>query len=899
MPRGRVNALSSMLYVLGRWSVKSRKLVVGIWALILVLLGVGMATMGGALDNEVTIPGTESGDALGRLGATFPQIAGANAQLTIAGPDGTKIDEESIKETINQTVAQIAKVPDVQVVTSIDDTLMPAEINDDHTAALINIQLSGSPTDVPASTKEALKDLTGELEEELPSGFVARLGGQLFASEFPTLSLSEALGVLVALVVLVLTLGTLLAAGLPIVIALVGVGISTMLIFLGAALTPVNATTPLLSVMLGLAVGIDYSLFVISRHRDQMRHGVEETESIARATGTAGGAVVFAGVTVMIALLGLSIAGIPFLSVMGLAGAVAVGIAVILTLTLTPALLGFVGKGVLLRKERREKLEAPQPNRFFSGWFKLATKLPVLTIVVVIVGVGLLSLPALHLRLALPDAGVLPKDNQARQAYDLTSEKFGPGYNGMLIVSTPILHSDDPLNLMREVADQIKELPGVKAVPLATPNETIDTGIIQVIPKEGADSVETEQLVHEIRAMHDKLEKEYGVDISVTGMTAVGIDVSAKLSAALAPFALVVVGLSLLLLLVVFRSIAIPITATLGYLLSVAAAFGVVTAIFSDGVFAGFFQVTHQGPVLNFMPIVVMGILFGLSMDYEVFLVSRMREEYVHTGNSRKSIQKGFLGSAKVVTAAAIIMVSVFVAFVPNGDANIKPIALGLAVGVAIDAFMVRMTLIPAVMMLMGEATWWMPKWLDRILPSFDIEGEGVMRQRKLDEWPGRPALVAVSDLAVGASSVSFIVPEGNSLLISGGSNGQSHELLLTLAGRAKPDSGVVKVLGYLLPERAGAVRRKVAYVDAGGDLEEQLRRALREKPKVIAIDLGDSNFDLGSLAGLSEQVPLLVASTGASAASAASALPGSNWSHLKLGVAAAPATTPTSEVRA
>lgn len=887
--------MSSMLYVLGRWAVKRRKLVVSIWILILALLGVGMATVGGTLDNDVSIPGTESGDALGRLSATFPQIAGANAQVIVSGPDGSKVDEGDVKAVINQATTELSKVQGVQVVTSIDDDLMPAEISDDHSAALINIQLSGAPTDVSTSTKDALKDITQELEEELPSGYTARLGGQLFANEFPTLSAAEGIGVLAALIVLVLTLGTLLAAGLPILVAIIGVGASSMLIFLGAALTPINTTTPLLSVMLGLAVGIDYSLFVVSRHRDQMRRGMEKTESIARALGTAGSAVVFAGVTVMIALVGLSVADIPFLTTMGIAGAVAVGIAVLLTLTLLPAMLGFLGKTVLTRKERRTKLEEhPKPNRFFAGWFKVATKLPVLTAVVVIGAVAILSMPALHLRLALPDAGVLPKDNQARQAYDLTAEKFGPGYNGMLIVSTPILKSDDPLNMMHEIADRIKELPGVKAVPLATPNETIDTGIIQVIPEEAADSEQTEQLVHEIRGLHDQLEKEYGVDISVTGMTAVGIDVSAKLSAALAPFALVVVGLSLLLLLIVFRSIAIPITATLGYLLSVGAAFGVVTAIFTDGVMAGLFQVSHQGPILNFMPIVVMGILFGLSMDYEVFLVSRMREEYVHTGKSREAIKNGFLGSAKVVTAAAIIMVSVFVAFVPNGDANIKPIALGLAVGVAVDAFVVRMTLIPALMMLLGKATWWLPAWLDRLLPSFDIEGEEVMKQRKLDGWPGFPTLVAVKDLPVDGSPVSFTVPQGASVLISGGNPQQSRDLLLTLAGRAAPSEGIVKVLGYLLPGRAGAVRRKVAYVDAQlGELNEQLNRAIHEKPSVIAINLGEENFDLAPLAALSTQIPLIVASTAASVA------PGADWSHLTLPPAVLSTSTSTSEVTA
>lgn len=852
--------MSSLLYVLGRWAVKARKLVVALWVVILACLGVGVLLFGGTLNNDVSIPGTESGDALAQLSATFPQVSGTTAQLIVAGPEGAKIDSGQVRDDIDIATADLAQVPGVEVVTAIDDPLMPAEIGTDGSAALITIQLSGAPTDITAETKAELQDISHELSASLPSDYVAHMGGQLFATEFPALSLTEAAGVLIALVVLALTLGTLLAAGLPIVIALVGVGVSSLLIFLGAALTAINTTTPLLSVMLGLAVGIDYSLFIVSRHRDQVRSGMDVPESIARALGTSGSAVVFAGVTVMIALLGLSVAGIPFLTTMGIAGSIAVGIAVLLALTLLPALLGFLGKGILSRKEQRapQRKEA-KPNRFFQGWLTVATKIPALTIVVVIVAVGLLSLPALHLRLALPDAGVLPEDNEARQAYDLTAEEFGPGYNGMLIVSTPILKSDDPLTLMHDVGERIASLPEVESVPVATPNETIDTGIVQVIPKSGPESVETEQLVHDIRALHDELEADYDVDISVTGMTAVGIDVSAKLSAALLPFALVVVGLSLILLLIVFRSIAIPLSATIGYLLSVCAAFGTVTAIFSDGVGASLFGVSRLGPVLNFMPIVVMGILFGLSMDYEVFLVSRMREEHVRTGKSQEAVKSGFLSSAKVVTAAAVIMVSVFVAFVPNGDANIKPIALGLAVGVAIDAFVVRMTLIPAVMVLLGKATWWMPRWLDRLLPSFDIEGEGVLRQRSLSDWPGHDTLIAAKDVKIGKTSHSFMVPSGNSVLVKGDDPEEIRDLMLVFSGRKTAPSGALKILGYLLPERAGAVRHHVAYVDASvGSLDEQLRRAQRERAGAIAVNLGREDIDLSPLVNISPKIPIM-----------------------------------------
>src|SRR5690606_13886009 len=448
--------------------------------------------------------------------------------------------------------------------------------------------------------------------------------------------------------------------------------------------------------------------------------------------------------------VGLGVAGIPFLTIMGVAAAVTVGVTVLVSLTLLPALLGFAGERLRPKPSRRARRAAAaaaaaaqeaddteatrrrapapaapeaRPNRLFTGWVRAVTKIPALTVVLVIAAMGALSYPALDLRLALPDAGVMEEDDPARLTYDLVSEHFGDGFNGPLIVTGSIVTSTDPLALMEQVGDEIEGLPGVADVPLATPNPTADTGIIQVVPEGGPTSAETEDLVREIRGLHDHFLDEYGVDLAVTGFTAVGIDVSDKLGDALLPFALVVVGLSLILLTMVFRSIAVPIKATVGYLFSAGAAFGVVSLVFEHGVFAEALNVTRTGPVISFMPIVLMGILFGLAMDYEVFLVSRMREDYVHGGSARHAITTGFQGSAKVVTAAAVIMIAVFVAFVPHGDMNLKPIALGLAVGVAVDAFVVRMVFVPAVLALLGEKAWYMPRWLDRVLPSFDVEG--------------------------------------------------------------------------------------------------------------------------------------------------------------------------------
>ncbi|MFC7404774.1 MMPL family transporter [Georgenia alba] len=859
--------MSSALYSLGRWAVRMRRLVVLAWILLLALVGGLAALVGQGMDNEVTIPGTESQEALTRLSATFPQVSGASAQVVVVAPDGSTVEDAAVRGPVEDAVTEIGDLEQVAAVTSPYDEVMPASVSDDERATLLTIQLDGDQAAITDATKDALAERADALAAALPDGAQSALGGQLFSTEFPQMSIVEAVGVLVALIVLVATLGSLVAAGLPLLNALLGVAISVCLIFAATALGPVNSTTPMLAVMLGLAVGIDYALFIVSRHRDQLRSGLPVEESIARAAATAGSAVIFAGLTVMIALLGLGVAGIPFLTTMGAAAAVGVGIAVLVCLTLTPAMLAMAGERLRPRPSRRAasppaerdaaERAAAEPvhhNRFFAGWVRAVTRVPALTIVLVVVAVAALSLPAANLRLALPDAGALEEDNEARVTYDLVAEHFGEGFNGPLIVTGTIVTSTDPVGLMEDVADEIRALPGVADVPLATPNETADTGIVQVVPTGAPDSAETERLVHDIRDLRGQLSDEYGIDIAVTGFTAVGIDVSDKLGDALLPFALVVVGLSLVLLTMVFRSVAVPIKATVGYLFSVGAAFGVVALVFNDGLFADALHVTRTGPVISFMPIVVMGILFGLAMDYEVFLVSRIREEYVHGRRGREgaraAIVSGFQGSAKVVTAAAIIMFAVFVFFVPEGDMNLKPIALGLAVGVAVDAFVVRMVLVPAVLALLGDKAWWMPRALDRLLPSFDVEGEGLARELALAEWPAagsRDAAVAHglqvrrSDGGTLLAPVDVRVPDGGALAVHARSASTVSAFLLTIAGRLRPDAGAVKVTGLVLPERAGAVRRRVAFVDAEvPGPAVAVESALAERPRMLVVDHAD-----------------------------------------------------------
>ena len=888
--------MSSLLYSIGRWAFRARKLVVSLWLLVLVLLAGGAVAFNQGTDNTFSIPGTESQEALDTLSRTFPQVSGTSAQIVVVAPDGQTVDQAGIKNPVEDTVDHLAKVDGVSGATSPYSTTVKNLISDDRTAAIITVQLKGQQTTVTAETKTALQDAGADLQKELPHGSQVAVGGQLFSQSLPTLSLTELIGVGIALVVLIVTFGSFIAAGMPLLTALLGVGLSMALIFIATVFGPISSTTPLLALMLGLAVGIDYSLFIISRHQSQLKAGVDPEESTARSVATAGSAVLFAGITVIIALAGLAVANIPFLTTMGFAASAAVAIAVLVALTLTPALLGFAGARITpgRRASRRAEKRAARsattagdavaadrtapaadpapapasagapslahaataeiPKGFFRGWVRAVTRFPIVTVVAVIVALGIAAVPALQLRLALPDAGSHAPDDPARITYDLISEHFGPGYNGPLIVTGSIISSTDPVGLMDKIGAEIAEMPGVAAVPLSTPNATADTGIVQVIPTTGPDDQRTADLVAELRAKHQHFLDEYKVDLKVTGTTAAQIDVSNRLAGALLPFGILVVGLSLVLLTMVFRSIAVPIKAALGYLLSVGVAFGAVTAVFEWGWFADALHVDKTGPVISFMPIILMGVLFGLAMDYEVFLVSRIREDYVHGGNARRAIQSGFVGSAKVVTAAAIIMISVFAAFVPEGDTSIKPIALGLAVGVFVDAFIVRMTLVPAILQLLGDKAWWMPRWLDRILPSFDVEGDGLQKELELADWPedGADVVAAADGLSVSVRrhpvlrDVSFRLRDREVLIVHGGDRMAALTLLMAVTGRTKPDAGTMKVAGLVLPTRGSGVRSRTSVVRLGvSDTPvDDVRKALASRPQLLALDAADTVTD-------------------------------------------------------
>ena len=857
--------MSTLLYSLGRWSYRHPWRVLVTWLVLLAIAGGSAGLFMRGMDNAFSIPGTEAQEGIQLLDRTFPQASGTSAQLVMVLPDGDRLDEEPFATDLADTIAAFEDVDGVLAVTDPRSEFVTGMISDDDRAAIVRLQFDGEISDIPPGTEDALIDIAGDLREALPADAQVALGGDMFATSMPALSPIEAVGVLIALFVLIVTFRSIAVAWFPLASALIGVGLAIALIFVATVFTPISSTTPMLAIMLGLAVGIDYALFIVARHQDQVRAGVEPEESAARATGTAGSAVVFAGVTVLIALIGLSFANIPFLTTMGIAAAVAVAIAVVVSITLTPAFLGFA-KGRVVGWPRRKPRGARTRRRgFATRWVTTITRHPVVTTLAVVIGLGIVAVPATSLQLALPNAGVQPPSSEARQAYDLTAEHFGAGSNGPLIMTGTIVTSTDPLGLMEDVKAEIEQIPGVAEVALAVPNETADTGLIQIVPETAPDSPETAQLVRDLRAEHDRLLDEYGVDFVVTGFTAVGIDISDRLGAALLPFAVFVVGLSLVLLTIVFRSIWVPVIAALGYLLSIAASFGVVAAVFEWGWLAELLHVPRTGPVISFMPIIVMGVLFGLAMDYEVFLVSRMREDYVHTSRARggradrataiAAVRSGFTASARVVTAAAVIMFAVFAAFVPEGDSSIKPIALGLAVGIAIDAFVVRMTLVPATMALLGEKAWWMPRWLTRILPHVDIEGEAVERERTLADWPephttsplvGADVSVATDDVVL-FSDASFRLEPAGTLLVTGDARA-TRAFALAVAGRLEPSSGRLRVGGHLLPERAAWVRAHVglALLEGSDDPVGDVRRAARARIAVLdGIDaLNDAERD-------------------------------------------------------
>ncbi len=606
-------------------------------------------------------------------------------------------------------------------------------VSEDGSTAVGIVSFSQPSLDVTAEEKEAV---TGALTGADIDGVAVHPSQELNATVPSILGPGEVVGLIVAAIVLVVMLGTLVGAGLPLVNALVGVGVGAAGALAFSSVVEMISVTPVLGVMLGLAVGIDYALFIVNRHRQELKRGTALHEAIALANGTSGNAVVFAGITVIIALVALNVTGIGFLGLMGTVGAVCVAVAVLVAVTLTPALLSLAGTRILSRKERaRLADEGPASAAEGSAAVRragrrstMSTPAAIASALAAVALLVLVALPFGSMRLGLPDGGSEPEGSDSQVAYELTAEKFGEGYNGPLVVTVDLpagLDEDAAEDARLAVGEQLAGLEHAHAVVPAGFNEDRTVTMFQVLPEEGPNAVSTEELVRELRATEPAGEAS---NLGVAGMTSGFIDVSEKLSDALPLYLGVVVGLSLLIMVLVFRSILVPLIATGGFVLSVFAAMGGVVAIYQWGWLGSVFGVHNPGPVLSFLPTIMIGVLFGLAMDYQLFIASGMREAYAHGLPARQAVLTGLRSGRAVVIAAAIIMISVFGGFIFAHDAMIRPIGFGLAFGVLLDAFVVRLLLMPALMHLLGEKAWWLPRWLDRIMPDVDVEGAQLER---------------------------------------------------------------------------------------------------------------------------------------------------------------------------
>jgi RND superfamily putative drug exporter len=791
--------MGRFLHNLGIFFFTKKWWVIAFWVVILAILGTGAGVFYKPVSNAISIPGTEAQVAIDRVAQLFPSTGKGSGTLVYHTTDKKVSDFQSV---IESNLTQVKGV--TGVVNVVSPFINPNAVSSDGKTAYALVQLKDGSGQIDKSILDRIATISGSINN---NGLeVERAGGLIYLGVGEIIGVTEIIGVLIALMVLVITFGALIAAGMPLLIAILGVGISVAGLFSLSQVVNISSTTPVLSLMLGLAVGIDYSLFIISRYRNLLLEGHSYKDAAGRAIGTAGNAVIFAASTVIIALAALSVVNIPFMTTMGLAGAASIAIAALVAVSVCPAIFGIAGKNIFGKKTAAKIAEAQQKG--VAGhhsvsqttiWYKggrILTRTPVVPIIFSLIVVALLAFPVTDLKLGLPNDEYAAANTTQKKAYDLLTNAFGVGFNAPLIVladnvppvtdadkaavrsaltaafqkqidaqtaemtakfqkqaaeaTTPELKAKlqqdiataqtegqkqlaaakaqletqiaqySSLAELNKIATQLNQVSGVKVAQPASVTANGKTGIIQVIPVSAPSDQQTSDLITNIRTNPAKASGNPQVTLSVTGYTALQDDINTKLANALPVYLIVVVGLSLILLLIAFRSVLIPLKATIGFLFSVLSMFGASVAIFQWG----WLGIADAAPIISFLPIITTGILFGLAMDYEFFLVSSMHEVYAKTGDPKQAVEVGFSMGAKVVTAAAAIMVAVFAGFIGNHDANIRSIGFSLALGVFVDAFIVRMTLVPTVMYLLGKSAWWIPKWLDKILPPVSIEGE-------------------------------------------------------------------------------------------------------------------------------------------------------------------------------
>ncbi|APE32798.1 hypothetical protein BOX37_01120 [Nocardia mangyaensis] len=744
--------MSVYLYRWGKLAFRRKWIVLPAWLLLFLLLGGLGAQLQKPMTDDFSMPNLPSERATEILDEHFPGMSEAFAFDAVTGtyvigaPAGQKLTDPANRAAITGIIERLDGLdivdhsePIIDPITATEEMGCLTEQPDPSTCsgAPLNVLNTEAPetvaffsvpftitdfADITAEDREAAYAV-GEAARE--GGLTVEISGTIAMEQEMPSGKSELIGMAVALVVMVVAFGAIVAAFVPIITAIVGLGAATSLIFLSTSALSVPSFTTFLASMIGIALSIDYALFIVSRYKHELAVQDSAEEAAGTALGTAGSAVVFAGLTVIIALVGLSIVGVRFLTFMGLGGAVAAAFAVLTAITLMPALLGAFGKSLFRPKLPVIAQHDPEDDSIVTNGTRVArviAKAPAITMVLAIVVLGLLAAPALNLNLGLPGEDSMPKTSTVRQAYDLRTEGFGEGSNGVLQVAVDL--SDTPADQRPEALDALRaQLASYPDMDLVTEPQMSEDGagaLLNGIPKSGPNAQSTKDLVQSARDAEAALNEQYNMSYGITGTTAIYADIDHVLLSKIVPYMAIVAGAAFILLILVFRSILVPLTAALGFLLSMAATFGATVLIFQEGKL-GLIEDPH--PLVSFLPIMLIGLVFGLAMDYQVFLVTRMREEFVHGATPTEAVVKGYHHGARVVTCAAIIMISVFGSFLLETDVTAKSMGFALAAGVALDAFVVRMVLIPALLVLLGKWAWWMPQWLDKIVPDIDVEG--------------------------------------------------------------------------------------------------------------------------------------------------------------------------------
>ncbi|MDQ3898851.1 MAG: MMPL family transporter [Actinomycetota bacterium] len=708
-----------MLHEITRFCYRRRKLVLAGWIAAFLFMGVLGSAAAGEYSTNFNIPGSDSEAALNLLQDRFPDRAGDTISVIFKADRG--VDDPATRARVDGLLGRLGGYEHVVGVFSPYSEAGAANVSRDRHIAFASLQLDVQGSDMPvAVTKEMIKTTRAADGD----GVRFELGGQAVATaEFVQGGGTEGIGILVAMLILLVAFGSVLAMGLPILIAVMGIGIGLAIVELLAHVVNVPNFTPIVAAMIGIGVGIDYALFIVTRYRQGLRNGHDPEQATVAAIGTAGRAVLFAGTTVIISVLGMLLMGLPFLQGVAVGSAAAVLVAMLASVTLLPAMLGFTGRTIdrlkvpFVGKERHVHREG-----FWFRWSRLIQRRPWPAFLAGGIAVLLLAAPALSLRLGFPGEESSPTSRTSRRAYDLFVEGFGPGFSAPLIVAVDV-RGGSGRDTVTKLESALRTQPGVAAVIPAQFNGAGDAAVVTVFPTTGGQSIETEQLVNRLRDdVIPPVVTGSSVHVDVGGPNAAFIDSSKVISSRLPIFIAVVVGLSFILLMAVFRSIPVALKAAIMNLLSIAAAYGVLVAVAQWGWAKALFGITSTGPIANFVPMMMFAILFGLSMDYEVFLLSRVREEYVRSGDNGLAVADGLASTARVITAAAAIMICVFLAFVLGPELVIKQIGLGLAASILIDATLIRMVLVPATMELLGRRNWWLPKWLDRTLPTINFE---------------------------------------------------------------------------------------------------------------------------------------------------------------------------------